>query len=736
MNDEGRGLYLVLLSLHGLVRGRDMELGRDPDTGGQVKYVVELARALAQDERVERVDLMTRLIVDPKVDGSYAEPVEDLGDGARIVRLPFGPRRYLRKETLWPHLDSFVDEALLYFRREGMVPHLVHGHYADAGYAGLRLASVLRVPLVQTGHSLGRVKEKRLLDRGLKPETIESRYHIRQRIEAEEVALDNASLLVASTQQEVDEQYGLYDNYRPERMAVVPPGVDLERFHPPRAAFRALPPVARRIDRFLREPWKPPVLALSRADSRKNLATLVRAFGENETLRERANLVIVAGNRDDIRTMDREPREVLTELLLLIDRYDLWGHVAIPKTHEADEVPQIYRLAARRRGVFVNPALTEPFGLTLLEAAASGLPVVATDDGGPREILARCENGAVVDALDAKTMAATIERAITDRALWRKRSLAGQRGVREHYSWQAHAAAYLRRIAPLVRATRSRRSEKDMRSKLPTADRILITDIDNTLLGEREGTRTLLARLAEHKGRVALGVATGRHLASAVEILKKWSVPSPEVLISSVGAEIHYGPGHEPDRGWEEYIDYRWDRERVLEVLTDVPGVTLQEKDAQRRHKVSYFYDPELCPNEAEIRTLLRRANAPANVIMSHGMYLDLLPVRCSKGRAVRYVANRWGIPADRMLVAGDSGNDEEMLTGDTLAVVVGNYSPELEELRDRERIYFSSKRCAWGILDGLERYRFFDREGPGAVNEDSKEKHEDTERGRREASA
>ncbi|NJN64981.1 MAG: HAD-IIB family hydrolase [Acidobacteria bacterium] len=250
-----------------------------------------------------------------------------------------------------------------------------------------------------------------------------------------------------------------------------------------------------------------------------------------------------------------------------------------------------------------------------------------------------------------------------------------------------------------------------MRSKLPTASRVLITDIDNTLLGDREGTRALLARMAGAKGRVALGVATGRSLTSATEILKKWSVPSPEVLISSVGAEIHYGPRLDPDRGWEEHIDYRWKRESVASALADVPGLTLQGVDAQGRHKLSYFYDPAKAPSERELRTLLRRANAPANVIMSHGMYLDLLPVRCSKGRAVRYVANRWGLAAEDLLVAGDSGNDEEMLSGDTLAVVVGNYSPELESLRGRPRVYFSNETCAWGILDGLERYRFLEDE-------------------------
>ena len=108
--DEG-GLYIQLISVHGLIRGQNLELGRDADTGGQTLYVVELARALAEHPRVERVDLLTRQVIDSKVDDDYAEPEEPLSEGARIVRLPCGPRRYLRKEVLWPYLGQFADRA-------------------------------------------------------------------------------------------------------------------------------------------------------------------------------------------------------------------------------------------------------------------------------------------------------------------------------------------------------------------------------------------------------------------------------------------------------------------------------------------------------------------------------------------------------------------------------------------------------------------------------------------------
>ena len=100
--------------------------------------------------------------------------------------------------------------------------------------------------------------------------------------------------------------------------------------------------------------------------------------------------------------MEENEREVLTDMLLQMDRFDLYGKLAIPKKHDfATEVPELYRLCAESRGVFVNPALVEPFGLTLIEASACGLPIVATNDGGPVDIVTNCDNGILVDVQQA-----------------------------------------------------------------------------------------------------------------------------------------------------------------------------------------------------------------------------------------------------------------------------------------------------------------------------------------------
>jgi sucrose-phosphate synthase len=708
--EQRGGRYLMLLSVHGLVRGTDMELGRDEDTGGQVKYVVELARALAEHPEVDRVDLVTRRIQDDRIDPSYGVKLERLAENVRIVRIPCGPKRYLAKETLWPHLDSMADNVMRYLRAEGRSPDLVHGHYADAGYVAGRLSGLLNVPMAFTGHSLGRVKRERLLAKGSKPESIERRYRISRRIDGEEFALDHASFVVASTHQEVEDQYATYDNYDPKGMVVIPPGVDLGRFRPPGRKGEADPPVWEALARFLHEPAKPLVLALSRPDPRKNIATLIHAFGRNAELREKANLAIVAGTRDDLRGVSRNVRKVLTELLYLVDLYDLYGSVAYPKQHSPEDVPDLYRLAASRRGVFVNPALTEPFGLTLLEAAASGLPVVATNDGGPQDIIGHCKNGLLVDPLDAEAMGVALLESVSDRRRWSTWSRTGLKGVRKHYSWAAHVDRYMRSVQSAVRKRERRPFVFSVKRRLMSADRLLVSDIDNTLIGDHDGLEKLLELLAEAGGKLAFAIATGRSLELTRKALKEWDIPTPTALITSVGSEIWYGPNMVRDAGWEQMISFRWKPDALREAMQGLPGLELQPTWGQGEYKISYFLDPELVPPTAELKRHLRRRGLAAKVIRSHEAYLDLLPLRASKGMALRYFAARWGLPPERILAAGDSGNDEEMLTGNTLGVVVGNHDPELDAIRGSPRIYFADGEYAWGILEGIEHYDFLGR--------------------------
>ncbi|HPA71847.1 MAG TPA: HAD-IIB family hydrolase [Spirochaetota bacterium] len=723
---ERKGLYIQMFSIHGLVRAENMEMGRDADTGGQIKYVVELGRHLSRHPAVARVDLFTRLISDRIVSGDYSVAEDPVEEKFRIVRVQCGGKKYMRKELLWPHLDEYIDKTIKFIKRGGMIPDVVHGHYADAGYVAMHLSSFFGVPLVFTGHSLGRSKLVKLLGDGMRIDDIVRQYKIDARIMAEESVIAEAELVVTSTSQEVEVQYGAYENRKAPRYRVIPPGVDIEKFYPyyhdllgekkNEPAIEAHASIIDQLKRFFKDDGKPLVLALSRPDKRKNIAGLIQAYGEDLELQAMANLAVFAGIRKDIAAMEENEREVLTEMLLLMDKYDLYGRMAIPKKHDfAYEVPELYRVAASLRGVFVNPALTEPFGLTLIEASASGLPIVVTDDGGPRDIVANCKNGVIVDVGDPRQIAGAVKKIIVDGEKWKKYSSNGIRNVRKHYTWDAHVESYMEELRKLVPASGAKsfapaNPKNPVGKRLAALNSFLVTDIDNTLIGDDNARLDeLLALLKESAPFLGFGVATGRTVESTVEYLGEHGVPSPDVIISSVGTEIYYGGDRMYDQGWDTHIAHDWNCGKIREILDRFPFLEYQEEETQRKFKVSYFMDPGK-DRINEIHAALNGAKLRYNLIYSHDQFLDVLPLRASKGKAIRYLSYKWEINLENIMVCGDSGNDEEMLRGEPLGVVVGGYSAELERLRGLRNIFFADRCCAGGILEGMEHYRFIEK--------------------------
>ena len=147
----------------------------------------------------------------------------------------------------------------------------------------------------------------------------------------------------------------------------------------------------------------------------------------------------------------------------------------------------------------------------------------------------------------------------------------------------------------------------------------------------------------------------------------------------------------------------------MRKILDEMPGLKLQPKKEQTPFKISYFIDPEKAPPVEEITASIRQKELTANVLCSFGQFLDIIPSRASKGQALRYVAQRLDIPLEHILVAGGSGADEDMMRGNTMAVVVGNrHHEELSQLVELERIYLARESYARGILEAIDHYDFF----------------------------
>jgi len=144
-------------------------------------------------------------------------------------------------------------------------------------------------------------------------------------------------------------------------------------------------------------------------------------------------------------------------------------------------------------------------------------------------------------------------------------------------------------------------------------------------------------------------------------------------------------------------------------VIGKLPGLTLQAKSEQSRYKLSYHYDSNSAPSMEEILTLLRQQELSANCTLSSGQFLDFVPARASKGQALRYIAQQWHIPLERILATGGSGADEDMLRGNTLGVVVANR--HCEELSDsgryRTRLFRRGFACL-GYIGGHRALRLF----------------------------
>lgn len=715
--------YIQLFSPHGLIRFLNPEIGRDKDTGGQVKYVLELLEALSLHPQVRKIDLFTRRIKDKRVSPTYAENIEIVNEKARIVRVQCGGNSYRKKESLWDYLDEFIDNTIRFNKEQKEIPDLVHGHYADGNYIAHKLSQFFHIPFFYTGHSLGRNKKNILLQQKIPISKIEKLYNIEKRIQVEESAIAKANVVITSTQYEIDSQYVHYDAFENAHFKVLPPGTNEDLFYPfyrqSMPSFemsidqeQALYRITTEIDRFLFDPKKPLILSIGRPDKRKNFETIIEAYGSDKELQAMANLAIFAGVRKDITQMPDEEQEILTNLLLLMDKYDLYGKLAIPKKNDPKlEIPEIYRIAARKKGVFINATPGENFGLTIVEAAGCGLPVIASPTGGPKEILEKCENGILGDVEDTQAIAKAIKDIIGDLDKWEKYSTNGIKGVHEYYSWEAHANNYLKLMDAHQQSLWPSPAENkniNIGRRLSQADLFLISDLDGTLIDEKGVNELSQFKnwVEDRHDNVIFGIATGRNRDLTQKALETYDLPRADILICSAGSELYYTQKFIPDSGWKSHISYRWDREKLANALQKFPKIRLQEADAQWAFKLSYYVDEDFGEDDlANLYKFLDDNRLKTNVLLTDNTFLDFLPSRASKGNALKYLSYKWNMPLDQFITAGNGGNDIDMLNGKAKGIVVSNYSPELEILRKNRRVYFANSSLSEGVLEGIAHY-------------------------------
>lgn len=482
---------VLMVSPHGWFAQDDV-LGK-PDTGGQVTYVLDQARALEQQMRQQfwecgidatpKVVILTRLI--PNAEGTTCNVPREkiLGtEDSWIIRVPFRDQAgevvpdWISRFCIWPHLEDFAEEAKQFAVTELFgKPDLIIGHYSDGNLVAHRLADELDTTHCACPHALEKTK---YLFSDMYWGEMEQDYHFSMQFTADLIAYNSADFIVSSSYREVGgtatemgmmESYELFTMpglYRVEsgfdprlaRHNIVPPGANEEYFFPNTDHARRVEAVTQHLtERFLGEkpaagcvgqlnnPDLPIVFAMARMDKIKNLSGLVEVFGKSTSLHDKANLLLITSVNDPALSNDQEEIEEINRTYDLIKQYNVDGHIRWCAARlDKVETGEIYRIVADRKGVFAQPAFMETFGLTVIEAMVCGLPVVVTCFGGPSEIVVPNVSGIVENPNDQDAFAAALETVISDLQVWKSYAGGGIQRVQEAFTWGQHANRVLR----------------------------------------------------------------------------------------------------------------------------------------------------------------------------------------------------------------------------------------------------------------------------------------------------
>ncbi len=443
-------MHLCFLNPQGNFDPADSHLTEHPDFGGQLVYVKELSMALTR--LGHRVDIVTRLIDDPAWP-EFSAPIEHYPgyeERLRIVRLGCGGDAFLNKEKLWEHMPALIAE-LVKFYADGR-PDIATAHYGDGGYCGALLQHGTGLPFTFTGHSLGAQKLDKLGMNSDNAAAMDEHFRFSTRIAAERLSMLRAINIITSTQQEREQQYAhpLYEgavDVADSKFRVIPPGVNTEIFSTAPAELDAA--VTARL-RAMDGDGEPYLIVSSRLDEKKNIIGLVRAYATDRELQRAARLgLFVRGVSDPFASLEGLPEQevfVLEPILETIAAAGVRGRVDFFDIRSQRELAATYRAFAQRGSVFALTAFYEPFGLAPIEAAACGLAVVATANGGPSEIFAD-GSGVLVDPTDPQAIARGLREALQRAGHY---AALGIERVRSTYTWDKTAEGYAAVLAESV----------------------------------------------------------------------------------------------------------------------------------------------------------------------------------------------------------------------------------------------------------------------------------------------
>ncbi|QCE13611.1 sucrose synthase-like [Vigna unguiculata] len=483
---------VVILSPHGYF-AQDNVLGY-PDTGGQVVYILDQVRALENEmlNRIKkqglditpRILIITRLLPDAvgTTCGQRLERVYDT-EYCDILRVPFRTeegivRKWISRFEVWPYLETYAEDVAVELAKELQAkPDLIVGNYSDGNIVASLLAHKLGVTQCTIAHALEKTKYP---ESDIYWKKFEEKYHFSCQFTADLFAMNHTDFIITSTFQEIAGskdtvgQYeshtaftlpGLYrvvhgiDVFDP-KFNIVSPGADMGIYFPYTETERRLTNFHPEIEELLyssveneehicvlKDRNKPIIFTMARLDRVKNITGLVEWYGKNARLRELVNLVVVAGDRRK-ESKDLEEKAEMKKMYGLIETYKLNGQFRwISSQMNRVRNGELYRVICDTKGAFVQPAVYEAFGLTVVEAMTCGLPTFATFNGGPAEIIVHGKSGYHIDPYHgdqaAELLVDFFEKSKADPSHWDTISQGGLKRIQEKYTWQIYSERLL-----------------------------------------------------------------------------------------------------------------------------------------------------------------------------------------------------------------------------------------------------------------------------------------------------
>ncbi|KAL4186327.1 hypothetical protein AMTRI_Chr09g13590 [Amborella trichopoda] len=480
---------VVVFSPHGYF-GQANVLGL-PDTGGQIVYILDQVKAL-EEELLQRnkqqglavkpqILVVTRLIheaMGTKCNQEW-EPILNT-EHCYILRVPFRTergvlRQWVSRFDVYPYLERFAqDSTVEILKHLDGKPDLIIGNYTDGNTVASLVATKLGVTQGTIAHALEKTKYE---DSDIKWQQLEPKYHFSCQFTADLFAMNATDFIITSTYQEIaggKDRQGQYEAHAAFTMPglhrvvsgidvfdpkfnIVSPGADMSIYFPhtqKQKRLTSLHPVIEELlyskednkDHigFLADRKKPIIFTMARLDIVKNVTGLTEWYAKNERLRKLVNLVVVGGFFDATKSKDREEMSEIKKMHSLMEKYQLKGQFRwIAAQTDRVRNGELYRCIADTKGAFVQPALYEAFGLTVVEAMTSGLPTFATNQGGPAEIIVDGVSGFLIDPNNGNESSNKLvdffEKCNADPEHWNKFSTAGLQRIYECYTWKIYA---------------------------------------------------------------------------------------------------------------------------------------------------------------------------------------------------------------------------------------------------------------------------------------------------------